>query len=151
MSPRAEPATSPSHIIHIKSKTRRTFPLLHLTMRISLPTRSSLHHHRVSPLITTTIQAVFINTAANIIAQFLEIRHSRLTSTPLDPKPLSIDFWRVLQFVTWTLFSVPPNFRWQQLLERTFPAYYDGEVIVKREADDEGEVGHVCSRFGMWD
>lgn len=61
----------------------------------------------------------------------------------MDPKPVSIDVWRVLQFVTWTLLSVPPHFRWQQFLERKFPAYYESEKTVKREADDEGDVSHV--------
>jgi thiamine kinase-like enzyme len=111
-------------------------------MPISLPALSSLRYHRDSPLIATTFQAVLLNSLANIIAQFLEIRHSRLTSTAVDPKRVSIDIWRVLQFVIWTLLTVPPNFRWQQFLERRFPAYYDGERTVKREADDEGDVSH---------
>jgi len=94
---------------------------------------TGLTHHRHSPIVTTTIQAVLINSVANIIAQFLEIKHSRSISTPVDPKPISVDVFRVLQFVTWTLLSVPPHFRWQQYLERTFPAYYEGRSFKSEE------------------
>lgn len=38
---------------------------------------------------------------------------------------------------------MPPNFRWQQFLERKFPAFYEGARTVKKEADDEGDVSHV--------
>jgi hypothetical protein len=112
-------------------------------------TPTNLHHHRQSPIVTTTFQAIIINSIANLIAQFLEIRHSRLTSTAVDPKPFEVDLWRVAQFVIWTAISVPPNFRWQQFLERRFPAYYEGEKTVKNEADDEGDVGHVEVKFRM--
>lgn len=38
--------------------------------------------------------------------------------------------------------SVPPNFRWQQFLERTFPAYHDGKNV---KSEEEGVVCHVGS------
>jgi hypothetical protein len=110
---------------------------------MSLSFLSSISHHRHSAIFTTTVQAVCINSVANLIAQYIEIHNSRRESTPEDPRPLSIDAWRVLQFVIWTLLSVPPNFRWQQFLERKFPAYYDGKSPVKSE--EEGLVCHVKS------
>ena len=57
-----------------------------------------------------------------------------------------IDKLRVLQFVIWTLISVPPNFRWQQFLERRFPAFY-ADPVVGLGAKEKGlpllEVGEV--------
>lgn len=38
-------------------------------------------------------------------------------------RPLSLNAFEFLRFVVLTLITAPPNYLWQQLLERTFPAY----------------------------
>ena len=98
-----------------------------------------------SPLVITTFQAILINSVANIIAQIIEAHE--VTRIDIDtkthasvPSNFTLDPIRVLYFAIWTFISVPPNFRWQQFLERRFPAYYPEEKIVKTEADEEGIV-----------
>lgn len=38
-------------------------------------------------------------------------------------RPLALDFVRLGRFVLLTFITTPPNYQWQQLLERAFPAY----------------------------
>jgi hypothetical protein len=55
----------------------------------------------------------------------------------------------VLHFVIWTCITVPPNFRWQQWLERRFPTYYEEDRVDlgKREGDEKvGVVSGFLSR-----
>lgn len=96
-----------------------------------------------SPLLTTTLQAILINICANVIAQLLEShKRARADHTPADATAVSefhLDVRRVMHFVIWTCITVPPNFRFQQWLERRFPAY----VVEERRksiADDDGAV-----------
>jgi len=66
-------------------------------------------------------------------------------------KGFVIDKVRVLQFVIWTLMSVPPNFKWQQALERRFPAYYVEGVEEKEKILPVLESGEVSfGRSIVW-
>jgi hypothetical protein len=58
-------------------------------------------------------------------------------------KGFVIDKVRVLQFVIWTIMSVPPNFKWQQALERRFPAWQVEEVGEKEKVLPVVENGEV--------
>lgn len=58
-------------------------------------------------------------------------------------KGFVIDKVRVLQFVIWTILSVPPNFKWQQALERRFPAWQVEEVGEKEKVLPVVENGEV--------
>ncbi|KAI1322771.1 hypothetical protein F5Y16DRAFT_385559 [Xylariaceae sp. FL0255] len=68
-----------------------------------------------SPIIKATIAATALSSASNILAQFLEAYR--------DKKPFIFDYAKFLQFVLVTFIDAPPNYRWQQLLERSFPSY----------------------------
>ena len=37
-------------------------------------------------------------------------------------RPFSLDFFQLLRFITLTIMTAPPNYHWQQFLERSFPA-----------------------------
>ncbi|KAI0166640.1 hypothetical protein GGR57DRAFT_447388 [Xylariaceae sp. FL1272] len=68
-----------------------------------------------SPMFKATLAAAALSGASNILAQFLEAYR--------DQRPFSFDIAMFLRFVTFTFIAAPPNYLWQQLLERTFPAY----------------------------
>ncbi|KAF2138059.1 uncharacterized protein K452DRAFT_301432 [Aplosporella prunicola CBS 121167] len=68
-----------------------------------------------SPMVTATLQAALLSSASNILAQFIEAYRGERAFMFNSP-----EFFR---FVTLTLITAPPNYLWQGLLERTFPAY----------------------------
>lgn len=37
--------------------------------------------------------------------------------------PLYLDIWQLIRFIVLALLTAPPNYHWQQFLERSFPAY----------------------------
>lgn len=41
-------------------------------------------------------------------------------------RPFALDFAQLLRFIVLTLLTAPPNFHWQQFLERSFPGYPGG-------------------------
>ncbi|KAL7655512.1 hypothetical protein ACMYSQ_007458 [Aspergillus niger] len=70
----------------------------------------------VSPLTTTFIQSTILNAIANILAQIIDHhRKSKTTFTPNLPA--------LLQFITYGIIIVPPNFIWQRYLERRYPGF----------------------------
>ncbi|KAI1088210.1 hypothetical protein F5B19DRAFT_472401 [Rostrohypoxylon terebratum] len=88
-----------------------------------------------SPMMKATLAAAGLSSASNILAQFLEAYR--------DSKPFVFDLAKFLQFVTVTFITAPPNYMWQQLLERNFPAYERKEPVgdvEKQNARDDGEV-----------
>ncbi|KAI1803500.1 hypothetical protein F4811DRAFT_553731 [Daldinia bambusicola] len=68
-----------------------------------------------SPMTKATLAAAGLSSASNILAQFLEAYR--------DGRPFIFDFANFLRFVAVTFITAPPNYMWQQLLERSFPAY----------------------------
>ncbi|KAI0486782.1 hypothetical protein F4859DRAFT_313486 [Xylaria cf. heliscus] len=68
-----------------------------------------------SPMVKATLASAALSSASNILAQILEAYR--------DERPFAFDFGMFLRFVTVTFLTAPPNYMWQQLLERTFPAY----------------------------
>ncbi|EKG15719.1 Mpv17/PMP22 [Macrophomina phaseolina MS6] len=68
-----------------------------------------------SPMVNATLQAAALSSASNIIAQFLDAYRGG--------RPLAFNTLEFLRFVILTFITAPPNYLWQQLLERTFPAY----------------------------
>lgn len=68
-----------------------------------------------SQMTKATLAAAGLSSASNIIAQFLEAYR--------DSRPFVFDIANFLRFVTVTFITAPPNYMWQQLLERSFPAY----------------------------
>ncbi|KAI0460536.1 hypothetical protein F5B21DRAFT_452219 [Xylaria acuta] len=68
-----------------------------------------------SPIAKATLASAALSSASNILAQILEAYR--------DGQPFAFDLGVFLRFVTVTFLTAPPNYMWQQLLERTFPAY----------------------------
>ncbi|KAK7418942.1 hypothetical protein QQX98_003645 [Neonectria punicea] len=68
-----------------------------------------------SPIVAATLQAAALSTVSNLFAQVILARQEK--------RPLALDIFQLLRFVTLTLLTAPPNYHWQQYLERSFPAY----------------------------
>ncbi|KAI1172173.1 hypothetical protein F4777DRAFT_562842 [Nemania sp. FL0916] len=68
-----------------------------------------------SPMAKATLAATALSSMSNLLAQILEAHR--------DERPFAFDAGMFLRFVTVTFLTAPPNYMWQQLLERTFPAY----------------------------
>ncbi|OTB01354.1 hypothetical protein M426DRAFT_323504 [Hypoxylon sp. CI-4A] len=68
-----------------------------------------------SQMTKATLAAAGLSSASNILAQFLEAYR--------DSRPFAFDLVNFLRFVSVTFITAPPNYMWQQLLERSFPAY----------------------------
>jgi hypothetical protein len=85
-----------------------------------------------APIVTATCQAAVLSTASNLLAQMVEARQ--------EGRPFAFDFTRLLRFVAFTFISTPPNFMWQQLLEKTFPAYLPATSAHQRKHEDDMEM-----------
>ncbi|KPM40113.1 hypothetical protein AK830_g6455 [Neonectria ditissima] len=68
-----------------------------------------------SPIVAATLQAAALSTVSNLFAQVILARQEK--------RPLALDIFQLLRFVILTLLTAPPNYHWQQYLERSFPAY----------------------------
>lgn len=66
-------------------------------------------------MIRATLAATALASTSNVLAQFLLAYRKQ--------EPFAFDPAGFLRFVIVTLLTAPPNYMWQQLLERTFPAY----------------------------
>ncbi|KAI5855107.1 hypothetical protein GGS23DRAFT_601469 [Durotheca rogersii] len=91
-----------------------------------------------SQMTKATLAAAGLSSASNILAQFLEAYR--------ESRPFSFDDASFLRFVTVTFVTAPPNYMWQQLLERSFPAYERKPPIVdieKLDASGEDATGEV--------
>lgn len=79
-------------------------------------------------IVTATIQSTILSLASCLVAVYLS------SSTP-----------PVLALVTFSLLSTPPNFLWQQYLERKFPGYYTRKI----EIDDDGKGAKVEKKLNV--
>ncbi|KAK7984727.1 hypothetical protein PG996_006035 [Apiospora saccharicola] len=68
-----------------------------------------------SAMVKATLAAAALSSTSNVLAQFLEAYNAQ--------KPFAFDHLQFLRFVILTLITCPPNYIWQQWLERSFPAY----------------------------
>ncbi|KAI1751490.1 hypothetical protein F4782DRAFT_505134 [Xylaria castorea] len=68
-----------------------------------------------SPMAKATLASAALSSVSNILAQILEAYRAG--------RPFTFDIGMFLRFVTVAFLTAPPNYMWQQLLERTFPAY----------------------------
>lgn len=82
-----------------------------------------------SPVVTATLQATVLTFCSLLIARFL-------TSSPPPNIPA---------LLIYTLLSTPPNFWWQEYLEKIFPGYTVGKVKV----DDGGEGVEVEKKLNV--
>ncbi|KAI5464909.1 hypothetical protein BGZ63DRAFT_378978 [Mariannaea sp. PMI_226] len=82
-----------------------------------------------SPIVSSTLQAAALSTASNLFAQFYQAHQEK--------RPPTLDILQLLRFVTLALLTAPPNYQWQQYLERTFPAY---PIVRPKERIDDIEM-----------
>ncbi|KAF7555824.1 hypothetical protein G7Z17_g1933 [Cylindrodendrum hubeiense] len=68
-----------------------------------------------SPIVDATLQAAALSTASNLFGQLILARQEK--------RAFALDIAQLLRFVALTFLTAPPNYHWQQYLERTFPAY----------------------------
>lgn len=68
-----------------------------------------------SPILTATLQAAGLSMASNLMAQFLEAYQNQHAFVP--------DHRQLCRFLALTLIITPPNYMWQQFLERCFPSH----------------------------
>jgi hypothetical protein len=88
-------------------------------------------------MIKATLAAAALSATSNVLAQFFEAYR--------EQKPFVFDLAKILRFVMVTLITTPPNYQWQQYLERTFPGYdrtpSSPALDVEKQARDGGEDG----------
>ncbi|KAL9096382.1 MAG: hypothetical protein Q9165_001379 [Trypethelium subeluteriae] len=82
-----------------------------------------------SPIVNATFQATILSSISNILAQFVEAHQQR--------RPFAFDLSAFIRFVIITIITCPPNFLWQQWLERTFPGRKDVDTP-EDEKDEDG-------------
>ncbi len=80
-------------------------------------------------MIRATLAATALASTSNVLAQFLEAYR--------EQQPFVFDLANFLRFVILALITAPPNYQWQQLLERTFPAY-ERRLPPIRDAEKQG-------------
>ena len=79
-------------------------------------------------IVTATVQATILSFASCMVAKYLS------SSTP-----------PVLALVAFAILSTPPNFLWQQYIERKFPGYYTRKI----EVDDYGKGVKVETKLNI--
>ena len=82
-----------------------------------------------SQMVTATIQSTLITLCSCIIAQFL---------TPDNPP-------HYISLITYGVLATPPNFLWQQAIEKYFPGY----KLKKVEVDDGGKGAEVEKKLNV--
>jgi hypothetical protein len=87
-----------------------------------------------------TIQAAILNVTSTLIAQLLQAYRSPIKPETTSYNPLGLQWTPVFQFLLLALMTTPPNFKWQQYLERTFPGYPSSRDKQKIKVDDDGKV-----------
>lgn len=94
-----------------------------------------------SPIVSATFQAAGLSTASNICAQFIDAYQ--------NSRAFSLDIAQLLRFVALAFLTAPPNYHWQQLLERTFPAYLNADGSAGTSAGDGRSKDDVEMRAGV--
>lgn len=98
-----------------------------------------------SSLQNATIQAAILNITGSILAQLLKsYRHSTPASASSTFNPLGLEFIPILQFLIFALVSTPPNYMYQEFLERRFPGYPGKQ---KLKVDENGKVRLAAYHF----
>ncbi|KAK5991016.1 hypothetical protein PT974_09292 [Cladobotryum mycophilum] len=68
-----------------------------------------------SPIVAATLQTAFLGVVSCVLAQAITAYKSET--------PLAIDWVPVFQYLVFIIVSTPPNFKWQEFLESSFPAH----------------------------
>ena len=94
-----------------------------------------------SHLQSATIQAAILNISSSVLAQLLTAyRNADSGTSSSSLNPLGLDFVAILQYLISNLLLTPPNFLWQEYLEKTFPGYPVQKGKQKMKVDEDGNV-----------
>ena len=95
-----------------------------------------------SHLQKATIQAAILNVTSSVLAQiFKSYRKSGSNEVTANAvNPFGLEFVPIAQFLIFCLLSTPPNFLFQQFLERRFPGYPTEKGKQKLKVDEGGKV-----------
>ena len=100
-----------------------------------------------TPIQTATLQAAVLSTTSSILAQLLTFyRDSAFPETRSTLNPMGLDFVPILRFLFFTVLNTPPNFLWQEYLEKKFPKYSTEKGKQKLKVDDGGKVRAMKAR-----
>ncbi|KAH7342647.1 hypothetical protein BKA65DRAFT_295178 [Rhexocercosporidium sp. MPI-PUGE-AT-0058] len=88
------------------------------------------------PLITATTQAVFLGSVSNVLAQAFSAYKSQ--------KTFSLDIADVLRFAIVGAVTTPPNFTWQNFLEKKFPSK---KALVQQNSKKSDQVENIEVRL----
>ncbi|KAF1809474.1 hypothetical protein P152DRAFT_509214 [Eremomyces bilateralis CBS 781.70] len=95
-----------------------------------------------SPIVTATIQATTLASLSNALAQSIQLYQG--------DKPNGFSPIELLRFSALQIVCAPPNYLWQQWLERTFPAYAPSRpfssLFSRRSSGTESEKPGVGGR-----
>ena len=92
-----------------------------------------------------TVQASILNVTSSVLAQLLQAyRKSSFPPSSSASSLYGLQLLPILQFLFWCLLSTPPNFMWQEFLEKHFPGYPAQRDKQKIKVDDGGKVCRVC-------
>ncbi|RDA83254.1 hypothetical protein CP532_4501 [Ophiocordyceps camponoti-leonardi (nom. inval.)] len=83
-----------------------------------------------SPILIATLQAAGLSMASNLCAQFLEAYQNQ--------HAFILDLNQLSRFLALTLVTTPPNYLWQQFLERSFPSHPRVSVIASDDIELKG-------------
>jgi hypothetical protein len=83
-------------------------------------------------MMAATFQAAGLSTLSNFLAQFIQAYQ--------EQRGFTLDLIQLLRFVALSFMTAPPNFVWQQFLERKFPAYPSTRQPDHREHHRRGDV-----------
>ncbi|KAJ1337541.1 Mpv17/PMP22 family protein [Microdochium nivale] len=78
-----------------------------------------------NPMAKATLAATALAATSNVLAQLL-VAHRNGSSSGGAPVPHSLDVMQILRYAFLVFLTTPPNYLWQALLERTFPAHGGG-------------------------
>ncbi|KKO99927.1 hypothetical protein THAR02_07961 [Trichoderma harzianum] len=71
-----------------------------------------------SKVTAATVQATVLNALSGVFAQgILAYRRGTACMQTVD----GVDLSSILRFIVYTVLTTPPNYRWQEFLEQTFP------------------------------
>lgn len=92
-----------------------------------------------NPMAKATLAATGLAATSNVLAQLLEAHNkaAALTSSSPSPSAFSLDILQIIRFAFVIALTTPPNYLWQILLERIFPAYGP----CPEDTDDSGDKG----------
>lgn len=76
-----------------------------------------------NPMAKATLAATGLAATSNVLAQLLEAHNKAAAAASMSPSVFSLDILQIVRFTFVIALTTPPNYLWQILLERIFPAY----------------------------